>query len=124
MAAFQALLLASQEWMLKHKQATEFIRYFPPLEVMESYLFTLITVAIVLLTLVLASSFILFHPIVLEGLWQKTFLSILAWSVLLMLLVGRSYFGWRGKVVIRWTLVGVSLIGGIYLGAILLMPTL
>lgn len=123
-AALQALLLGSQEWILKHKQATDFIRYFPPLEVMEGYLFTLIAIAIVLLTLVLASSLALFHPTALEGLWQKTLLSIVAWSVLLMLLVGRNYFGWRGKVAIRWTLVGVSLISGIYLGAILLMPTL
>lgn len=124
MAALQALLLASQERMLKHKQAISFIHYFPPLEAMETYLFILISIAIVLLTLVLASSFILFRPITLEGLWQKTLLSIVAWSVLLMLLIGRNYFGWRGKVAIRWTLIGVGLIGGIYLGAILLMPTL
>ena len=123
-AALQALLLASQEWILKHKQAISFIHYFPPLEVMETYLFTLIFIAIVLLTLVLVTSLVLFNPIVLEGLWKKTLLSIVAWSVLLMLLIGRSYFGWRGKVAIRWTLVGVSLIGGIYLGAILLMPSL
>lgn len=38
-AGFQALLLASQEWVLKHKQAIGFIQYFPPLEVMETYLF-------------------------------------------------------------------------------------
>ena len=29
-ASLQALLLASQEWMLKHKQAVGFIQYFPP----------------------------------------------------------------------------------------------
>ncbi|WP_218813848.1 cytochrome c biogenesis protein CcsA [Rickettsiella endosymbiont of Dermanyssus gallinae] len=124
MAALQALLLASQERMLKAKQTIRFIHYFPPLEVMETYLFLLISIAIILLTLVLVSSLILFYPISLEGVWQKTLLSILAWSVLLMLLIGRSYFGWRGKVAIRWTLIGVGLIGGIYLGAILLMPTL
>jgi ABC-type uncharacterized transport system permease subunit len=124
LAALQALLLAGQEWVLKHKQAIGFIHYFPPLEVMEAYLFILVAIAIVLLTLVLASSLILFHPLLLEGLWQKTLLTVVAWLVLLMLLIGRSYFGWRGKVVIRWTLVGVSLIGGIYVGAVLLMPTL
>lgn len=123
-AALQALLLAGQEWILKHKQAISFIHYFPPLEVMETYLFTLISVAVVLLTLVLVTSLVLFHSLALEELWQKTLLSVVAWSVFLMLLVGRSYFGWRGKIAIRWTLIGVSLIGGIYLGAILLMPTL
>ncbi|MES2998249.1 MAG: cytochrome c biogenesis protein CcsA [Pseudomonadota bacterium] len=123
-AALQALLLASQEWMLKHKQTIGFIHYFPPLEVMESYLFILISIAIVLLTLVLVTSLLLFHPVFEERLWEKALLSIVAWSILLMLLIGRSYFGWRGKVAIRWTLVGVSLIAGIYLGAILFMPTL
>lgn len=118
-AAFQALLLASQEWMLKHKQAIGFIQYFPPLEVMETYLFTLISIAIILLTLVLTSSLILFHPIFGQRLWQKILLSLLAWGVLLMLLIGRSYFGWRGKIAISWTLMGASLIGIVYLGTIL-----
>jgi ABC-type uncharacterized transport system permease subunit len=105
-AALQALLLASQEWMLKHKQAIGFIQYFPPLEVMETYLFMLISIAIVLLTLVLASSLILFYPVFEQRLWQKILLSLLAWGVLLMLLIGRNYFGWRGKIAISWTLIG------------------
>ena len=123
-AALQALLLASQEWMLKHKQAIGFIQYFPPLEVMETYLFMLISIAIILLTLVFASSLILFHPVFEQHLWQKILLSLLAWGVLLMLLIGRNYFGWRGKIAISWTLIGASLIGIVYLGTILFMPNL
>ena len=123
-AALQALLLASQEWMLKHKQAIGFIQYFPPLEVMEMYLFMLISIAVVLLTLVLASSLILFYPVFEQRLWQKILLSLLAWGVLLMLLIGRNYFGWRGKIAISWTLIGASLIGIVYLGTILFMPNL
>ncbi len=123
-AALQALLLASQEWILKHKQAIGFIQYFPPLEVMETYLFGLISIGIVLLTLLLTTSLVLFHPISEQGLWQKTFLSLLAWGVFLMLLIGRSYFGWRGKIAISWTLIGTSLIAIVYLGAIFFVPTL
>lgn len=123
-AALQALLLAGQEWMLKNKQAIGFIQYFPPLEVMETYLFMLISIAIVLLTLVLVSSLILFHPVFEQRLWQKLLLSVLAWGVLLMLLIGRNYFGWRGKIAISWTLIGASLIGIVYLGTILLMSNL
>ena len=123
-AALQALLLASQEWILKHKQAIGFIQYFPPLEVMETYLFALISIAIVLLTLLLTTSLILFHPISEQSLWQKTFLSLLAWGVFLMLLIGRSYFGWRGKIVISWTLIGTGLIAMVYLGAVFFVPTL
>lgn len=123
-AALQALLLASQEWMLKHKQAIGFIQYFPPLEVMETYLFTLISIAIALLTLVLMTSLILFHPVFEQRLWKKVFLSLLAWGVLLMLLIGRSYFGWRGKIAISWTLIGASLIGIVYLGGVFFMPNL
>ena len=123
-AALQALLLASQEWILKHKQAIGFIQYFPPLEVMETYLFALISIAIVLLTLLLTTSLILFHPISEQSLWQKTFLSLLAWGVFLMLLIGRSYFGWRGKIVISWTLIGTGLIAMVYLGAVFFFFTL
>lgn len=120
-AALQALLLASQEWILKHKQAIGFIHYFPPLEVMEMFLFALISIGIVLLTLVLVTSLI-FYPILEQGLWQKAFLSTLAWGVFLMLLIGRNYFGWRGKIAIAWTLIGVGLIGLVYLGTIFFMP--
>ncbi len=123
-AAFQALLLASQEWMLKHKQAIGFIQYFPPLEVMETYLFTLISIAIILLTLVLTTSLILFHPVFEQRLWKKLLLSLLAWGVLLMLLIGRSYFGWRGKIAISWTLIGAGLTGIVYLGTVFFMPNL
>lgn len=123
-AAFQALLLASQEWVLKHKQGIRFIQYFPPLEVMEAYLFKLISIAIVLLTLVLTSSLVLFHPAFEQRLWQKILLSLLAWGVLFMLLIGRSYFGWRGKIAISWTLIGASLIGIVYLGTTYFMPNL
>lgn len=123
-AALQAILLASQEWMLKNKQIIRFIAYFPPLEVMESYLFILISIATMLLTLVLITSLILFYPFSKEAIWQKIFLSIVAWLILLILLMGRSYFGWRGKMAIRWTLVGVSLVGGIYFWTLLFMPTL
>lgn len=121
MAALQALLLAGQEWILRHKQASGFLYYFPPLQKMETCLFILLTIAIVLLTLILASSFILFDSLV-ESLWKKTLLSVIAWSVLFMLLVGRGLFGWRGKVAIHWTLLGVSLTGGVYLGAIFFIP--
>lgn len=117
-AAFQALLLARQEWLLKHKQAIGFIQYFPPLKVMETYLFTLISIAMILLTLVLITSLILLHPVIGQRLWEKILLSLLAWGVLLILLIGRSYFGWRGKIAINWTLIGASLIGIVYLGAI------
>lgn len=121
-AGLQALLLASQEWVLKHKQAIGFIQHFPPLEMMETYLFALIFIAIVLLTLVLVSSLILFHLVFKKYLWQKILLSFLAWGVLLMLLIGRSYFGWQGKIAISWTLIGSSLIALVYLGTVLFMP--
>ncbi|WP_010598590.1 cytochrome c biogenesis protein CcsA [Rickettsiella massiliensis] len=122
LAAIQSLLLASQEWLLKHKQSATFIRYFPPLEIMESLLFALIFAALFFLTLLLISSFVLFQPLFEQGLWQKAVLSILGWFVLLILLIGRHHFGWRGKVAIRWTLIGFTLVGGVYLSALLFMP--
>jgi ABC-type uncharacterized transport system permease subunit len=67
---------------------------------------------------------ILFHPVFEQRLWRKILLSLLAWGVLLMLLIGRSYFGWRGKIAISWTLIGASLVGVVYLGAISFMPNL
>jgi ABC-type uncharacterized transport system permease subunit len=122
LAAVQSLLLASQEWLLKHKKSTHFIRYFPPLEVMESLLFILIFTALFFLTLLLISSFVFFQSWFEQGLWQKALLSLMGWFVLLILLLGRHHFGWRGKIAIRWTLIGFTLLGGVYVSALLFMP--
>jgi ABC-type uncharacterized transport system permease subunit len=69
---------------------------------------------------VLITSWFTFSHIFIPLLWQKTLLSLFAWLVFMVLLIGRYYFGWRGKFAIRWTFSGVFLVVLIYSVAFLL----
>jgi ABC-type uncharacterized transport system permease subunit len=115
-AALQAAFLAYQNNQLKHGHAGGFLRKFPPLQDMEVFLFELLWIGQVLLSIgIIAGLFFV------EDIWQrhgvihKTFFSILAWVVFAVLLWGRHQLGWRGTTAIRGTLIGfVLLIIGFY----------
>ncbi len=119
-AGLQAILLALQDRWLRNKQAVGIIRILPPLEVMETLLFQIIVVGFAFLTLVLITSCWAFFPVFNANLWQKSILAFMAWVVFAILLIGRSYFGWRGQQAIRWTLSGVFFVMVTYFGSKLL----
>jgi ABC-type uncharacterized transport system permease subunit len=115
-AGGQALLLAMQDYLLRHYQSPCFLKHLPALEIMELSLFRTISLGFILLSLVFISSLIFFHNAFTPALIQKTLLTLLAWAVFAGLLLGRFYLGWRGHVAIRWTLAGVVLLLLIYCG--------
>jgi ABC-type uncharacterized transport system permease subunit len=43
-------------------------------------------------------------------------LSLIAWALFGVLLIGRSRFGWRGRVAQRWTLSGFAVLALAYFG--------
>lgn len=115
MAALQALLLALQDWHLRSHHAKGLIRSLPPLQTMEKLLFQLIAAGFALLGLSLISGFIFVDNLFAQHLVHKTVLSIFAWLVFGVLLLGRVRKGWRGQLAIRWTLGGfVSLMLGYF----------
>ncbi|AQZ93391.1 inner membrane protein YpjD [Halopseudomonas phragmitis] len=116
-AAFQAILLAIQEYQLKHKHPTRFIRTFPPLQTMERLLFQFLLCGEILLTLALLSGFMFLDNMLAQGIAHKTLLSCLAWVVFGILLWGRHFRGWRGSYAIRWTLAGFLLLMLAYFGS-------
>ena len=107
LAAIQAVLLAVQDWHLRTRHAEGLlVRALPPLETMEALLFQLIGAGLLLLTVSLATGFLFLENMFAQHLAHKTVLSILAWAVFAVLLVGRLRYGWRGQIAIRWTLGG------------------
>ncbi|MDR0770623.1 MAG: cytochrome c biogenesis protein CcsA [Burkholderiales bacterium] len=121
-AAVQALIMVGLEKRL-HAGVTNDTRYTPPLLTLERYLFKLITLGFVLLTLTVISG--LFFTEQVFGtpfeLTHKSVFSILAWFVFGTLLVGRWRFGWRGRKALYWILVGTLFLVLAYLGSKLVL---
>ncbi len=116
-AAFQAVMLSLEDHYLHHKQPTRIMQYLPPLQIMESLLFQIIAAGFFLLSLSLLSGFMFMQDITAQHLIHKTALSIVAWLVFLILLSGRWYFGWRGRVAVRYTLAGFVALMLAYFGS-------
>ncbi len=106
LAALHAIVLSVQNSLLHRHQPGGFIRLLPPLRTMESLLFDAIILGFVCLSLSLISGMVYLENMFAQHLAHKTVLSILAWLVFAILLVGRWLVGWRGRTAIRWTLGG------------------
>ena len=116
-AAVQAILLYLQDRHLHNKHTGGFVRALPPLESMEKLLFKLIILGFVVLSISLASGIVYLDNMFAQHLVHKTVLSIFAWMVFAILLIGRWKFGWRGRVAIRWVLSGFILLMLAYFGS-------
>ncbi len=117
LASVQAILLAIQDRHLHSHHPGGFVRALPPLQSMETWLFQLIGLGFILLTLALASGFIYLEDLFAQHLAHKTALSLLAWVVFGLLLWGRYRYGWRGRKALRWTLTGFAMLMLAYLGS-------
>ncbi|HWG11015.1 MAG TPA: cytochrome c biogenesis protein CcsA [Rhodanobacteraceae bacterium] len=109
-AALLALLLAMQERALRARRLSGWLRVLPPLTLTESLMFRLIAAGFVLLTLALLSGVLFVHNLFTQDLVQKTVLSVLAWIVFGVLLIGRAAWGWRGRRAIYLTLAGMAVL--------------
>lgn len=108
-AAFQAVLLAVQDDLLRHKRiSNRLLRVLPPVEAMENLLYEIIWTGFILLTFVIMTSllFFQFEP----GLTHSPALVLLAWLTFALLLWGHYYWGWRGRTAVRWTLAGAGML--------------
>jgi ABC-type uncharacterized transport system permease subunit len=117
MASVQAILLAIQDYHLRHRHPGGFIRALPPLQTMEALLFEMIGLGFILLTVALLSGFVFLDDLFAQHLVHKTILSIAAWLVFGMLLWGRHRSGWRGPKALSWTLAGFVVLMLAYFGS-------
>jgi ABC-type uncharacterized transport system permease subunit len=115
-AGVLALALAIQERLLRMKHVPPWMHCLPPIETMERQLFLVNRCGFLLLTVLLMVSFYFFHSLLWNEslLLSKTVLAMIAWTIFLVLLLGRSWYGWRGLKAIHATLLGVFLLIVIY----------
>lgn len=124
LAAFQAILLAIQDYRLRRHKPGGLLRALPPLAVMEGLLFQTLAAGFAMLSLALFSGMVFISDLFAQHLAHKTVLSIFAWIVFAVLLWGRWRFGWRGRTAIRWTLGGFTLLVLAYFGSKLVLETI
>jgi len=105
-ACLQAILLAFAERRLRSRHPGLTLRMLPPLLTMEAFLFEVIAVGFVLLTLGIGAGFLFVEDLLAQHLLHKTVLSLIAWLVFAVLLAGRILLGWRGRIAIRSTIGG------------------
>lgn len=117
MALFQALTLAFQNYQLRHKRTTGWVRLLPPLQTMEALLFELLWTGQALLTISIISGILYIEDLFAQHLAHKTVFSLIAWCVFAVLLWGHSKWGWRGNSAVRWTLMGFAPLALAYFGS-------
>ncbi|MBZ0221805.1 MAG: cytochrome c biogenesis protein CcsA [Dokdonella sp.] len=109
-AVVLALLLALQERALRNRHFGAVLRALPPLTLTETLLFRLIATGFALLSLTLLSGILFVENLFAQHLIHKTVLSIIAWVVFGVLLLGRRLRGWRGRRAVNLALAGYVLL--------------
>lgn len=115
-ATLQSLLLAFQNYQLKHKHATGVVQLLPPLQTMEGLMFELLWAGEGLLTLLIISGLLYTEDLVAQNQAHTMAFSVIAWLIYAVLLWGRYRQGWRGKMAVRWTLGGFAALMLAYFG--------
>ncbi|QOC23484.1 cytochrome c biogenesis protein CcsA [Wenzhouxiangella sp. AB-CW3] len=120
-AAINAILLAAQDYALRHPPLVRRLEFLPPLAVIETIMFRLIVAGWALLTLGLISGMVFVDNLFAQHLVHKTTLSLLSWVLFGALLAGRHWLGWRGRRAVRWTLVAMFVLALGYFGSKLVL---
>jgi len=117
MAACQSVLLALLEDRLRSKHSYTLVRLLPPLQTMEALLFSLLRAGVAVLTLAIITGFAFLEDMFAQRVVHHTLLTIASWLTYTTLLAGHHFFGWRGSVAVRWTLIAFTLLLLGYLGS-------
>ncbi|MDR1855056.1 MAG: cytochrome c biogenesis protein CcsA [Azoarcus sp.] len=119
LAALHALLMALATRQLHHARFTRFLAGLPPLLTMEALLFRLIGFAFVLLTLTLITGAAFTESMFGQAFRfdHKTVFAVISWLLFGVLLAGRHFRGWRGRIALRWTLAGFITLMLAYIGS-------
>jgi ABC-type uncharacterized transport system permease subunit len=122
-AAVTALLLVFLDRRLRTRRLSDLPSMLPPLDALEKVMFRLIGAGFVLLTLALLTGFIFVTNLFEQHLFHKTVLSLAAWVLFGILLIGRTRYGWRGRAAVRWALSGFAMLTLAYFGSKFVLET-
>lgn len=117
-ASLHVLLMAVLEKRLHSGTLPPLVRSLPPLLTLERLLFRIITAGFLLLTASLVTGMFFSETLIGKPLQfnHKTLFGILSWLIFGALLAGRAFWGWRGRMALRWTLAGFLMLILAYVG--------
>ena len=125
LAGAQALMLLLKEHQLDSRHLGDAIsRLLPPLDRMESQLFEITALGLILLTIGLAVGATVLSDPFIPGMIHKSVFSLLAWSTLVALLWGHWRFGWRGRFAAGMTLAALGFLVLGFLGTKLVLEVI
>lgn len=118
-AALAALVLMGLEKRLRRHPTDPRTDAMPPLLTLERFLFRLVGTGFVLLTLTVVSGVFFSEELFGKPLTftHKSVFSVLGWLTFGALLWGRWRYGWRGRIALRWILVGTGFLFLAYFGS-------
>jgi ABC-type uncharacterized transport system permease subunit len=123
-AALHAVLILLQEKRLHnlpgHRGAASATRNLPPLMAMETLLFRILWAGFILLTATVLSGIFFSEELfgkVLDLRKHKTVFALVSWLIFAALLLGRQFYGWRGRIAVRFTLAGFAALFLAYIGS-------
>lgn len=120
-AAINAVMLAIQDHVLRHPRPIRQLELLPPLAVIETVMFRLITGGWLVLTVSLITGVVFIQDLFAQHLVHKTVLSILSWVLFGLLLAGRWWYGWRGRRAVNLTLAAMIVLVLAYFGSKLVL---
>ena len=106
-AAVTALLLLFLDRRLHTRRLVDLPSILPPIDALEKVMFRLIGAGFVLLSVALLTGFVFVTNLFEQHLIHKTVLSLAAWVIFGILLMGRYRYGWRGRSAVLLDAVGV-----------------
>lgn len=91
----------------------------PPLLTLEKLLFRLIGAGFVLLTLTIGSGFLFSEELFGRAfrLDHKTVFALVSWAMFGGILIGRRFYGWRGRTALRWVIASFGILLLAYVGS-------
>jgi len=118
-AALHALLMTLMERRLHGGALVGPLAALPPLLTMERLLFRVILAGFAFLTLTLITGIAFSETLFGRAMFfdHKTVFAVASWFIFAALLAGRYFYGWRGRLALRWTLAGFVALLLAYVGS-------
>lgn len=117
LAGVDALAIVAQKRRLHEHRFNTSLKALPSIEALEAFLIHLLTTGVLLLSVGLLSGFLIYENLLAQHLAHKTFFSLIAWLIFVVILWNHFRRRWRGGTIVKLSLWGLGLLIVAYFGS-------